>query len=269
MSNLFFFGELGYLINCILPNVGKLNEKTTIHCFEDYQFILAQYCKAKFITVNFHSSIIRCCERGAMDYQYLSKNKNKNKYSLVNLSSVAEPKFLHLFDDYKKIPYPISSKPINMINKSLLFNFRHRIHSAYGNLSKEFYEDLLKKFSDYHIYNCGNLEEIHKINIDNSSHIKFQDIPYIAQNCECCILPNSGLSSMIINCNPKKVVVLLENEEHARQYNHERIYIKNFDNLSNFNNSKNYNITPARLYIVENNKLKEEDLLELIDFINS
>jgi hypothetical protein len=267
MNHLYFFGELGYLINCILPNVGKLNEKTTIHCFEDYQFILAQYCKAKFITANFHSSIIRCCERGAMDKEYLSSKKNK--YSFINLNSIADPKYLHMFDQYKNIPYPISSKPIKMINKSLLFNFRHRIHSAYGNLSKEFYEDLLRNFGDYHIYNCGNLEEIHKINTHNSSLIKFQDIPYIAQNCECCILPNSGLSSMIINCNPKKVIILLENEEHAKQYNHERIYIKNFDNLSNFNKKNNYNITPARLYIIENNKLKEEDFLELIDFVNS
>ena len=35
------------------------------------------------------------------------------------------------------------------------------------------------------------------------------------------------------------------------------------------NKTNNYNITPARLYIIENNKLKEEDFLELIDFINS
>jgi hypothetical protein len=74
---------------------------------------------------------------------------------------------------------------------------------------------------------------------------------------------------MIINCNPKKVVVLLENDEHAKQFNHESIYIKNFNIFSNFNRLNNYDIAPARLYIVDNNKLKEDDLLELIDFVNS
>ena len=166
-----------------------------------------------------------------------------------------------------------------MINKSLLFNFRNRQHSAYGNLSKEFYENLLKKFEDYHIYNCGNPQEIHKINTNKTSHITFQNIPYIAQNCECCILPNSGLSSMIIKCKPKKIVILLEDDDHAKHNNHERIYIKNFENLSDFNDISQVTksnqitqptpVTPARIYIVKNNKLKEEDLLELIDFINS
>jgi hypothetical protein len=257
MNHLYFFGELGYLINCILPNVSQLNEKTTIHCFEDYQFILAQYCKAKFITVNFHSSIVRSLARGNNDNEYLSKIESKNHPT--NLNNIANTTTLFAFDKYKNIPYPISSNPIDMINKSILFNFRNRENSGYGNLSKEFYENLLTNFGNYHIYNCGKLEEIHPINTDNTSLIKFQDIPYVAQNCECCILTDSGLTSMIIKCNPKKVVILFENSEHTIHREHNKIYLKNIENFN----------TPTKMFFIKNNKLKEEDLLEIINFVNN
>jgi hypothetical protein len=256
MNNFYFFGELGYLINCILPNVDKLNDTDIIHCFEDYKFILAQYCKATFITVNFHSSIVRSLAIGNNDNEYLSKIESKNRPT--NLNTIANTPTLFAFDKYKNIPYPISSKPIEMNNKSVFFNFRNRKDSVYGNLSKNFYEDLLKHFGDYHVYNCGNLEEIHKINIEDTSYIKFEDIPYVAQNCECCILTDSGLTSMIINCNPKKVVILFQNSREMDKKSHKGIYLKN---INNFN-------TPTRMYIVENNKLNEEDLLDLIDFVN-
>jgi hypothetical protein len=256
MDHLYFFGELGYLINCILPQVGQLNDKVTIHCFEDYQFILAQYCKAKFKTINFYSSINRGLEKGHQDKHYLSSIKFK--YTPKNLNSIAIPATLFIFNSYKNIPYPISSKPIAMNNKSILFNFRNRKDSPYGNLSKEFYENLLKNFEDYHIYNCGNIKEIHPINTDNTSLIKFQDIPYVAQNCECCILTDSGLTSMIIKCNPKKVIILFQNIKNMDEKNHKGIYLKNIENFN----------TPTKMYIVENNKLKEADLLDIIDFVN-
>jgi hypothetical protein len=256
MDHLFFFGELGYLINCILPQADQLNDKVTIHCFEDYKFILSQYCKTNFKTINFYSSIKRGSANGHNDKEYLSTLKFK--YPPRNLNIIANPNSLFIFNNYKNIPYPISSKPIEMNNKSILFNFRNRKNSTYGNLSKEFYEDLIKYFGDYHIYNCGNIKEIHKIDIEDTSYVNFQDIPYIAQNCECCILTDSGLTSMVIKCNPKKVVILFQNSKHMDEKNNKGIYLKN---IANFD-------TPTQMYLVENNKLNEEDLLDLIDFVN-
>ena len=64
---------------------------------------------------------------------------------------------------------------------------------------------------------------------------------------------------MIIKCNPKKVVILFENSEHTIHREHNKIYLKNIENFN----------TPTKMFFIKNNKLKEEDLLEIINFVNN
>lgn len=248
-----FFGELGYLINCILPNVNKLGNNTLIYCFEDYKFILSQYCAANFKTISFKSTITRSSDKN-------SKNVINCNENIQNLKVIASPVNLTDVNLFKNLSKPIISKPINIINKSLLFNFRNRAGKTYGNFDIKFYLSLVNKFKDYNIYCCGNDYETFKLKIQNTNitHINFEDIPYVATTVSACILPDSGLTSMIIKCLPKKVIILLNKTEHTMKYKHELIYKKNLENFKSLH----------RIIYVENNFINEEELDELKEFID-
>ena len=247
-----FFGELGYLINCILPNVEKIEDNTKIYCFENYRFILNQYCNATFKTIPFKSSIDRSCDSNCKSIS----NCNEN---IPNLKLIASPNCLTNISKFKNLLKPIVSKEIQVMKKSILFNFRNRAKRTYGNFDRKFYQTLVCYFKDYTIYSCGNNTETFKLNIPNVNiiNINFEDIPYVASNVDVCILPDSGLASMIIKCNPKKVIVLLNKTKHTLKYNHEEIYKKNIENFKPLN----------RIIYIENNFIDEKLLQELKQFV--
>ena len=247
-----FFGELGYLINCILPNVDKIGNNTMIYCFENYKFILSQYCNANFKTISFKSSIERSSDKNL-------KNISNCDDRVQNLRSFAAPTCLTNIKNFKNLSKPIVSKPIPVLNKSILCNFRNRSKRTYGNFDRKFYETIVTYFKDFNIYCCGNVSETFILNIPNIkiNQISFEDIPYVASQVDACILPDSGLTSMIIKCNPKKVIVLLNKTDHTIKYNHEEIYRKNIENFKPLH----------RIIFIENNFIDDNQLNEIKQFI--
>ena len=244
MKSYQYFGELGYLINCILPCIHNLNNETIIHTFKDYEFILKQFCNAKFITYDFISTQNRICQHNSL-----------NQLHLENLNIISDTKFLNKPLLFKNIIQPITTKEIDMNKKSILMNFRSR-KTDYGNFNKEFYENIVSYFSfDYTIYCCGNKQETY--DISSTQFIEFENIPYIANNCVGCILPDSGLTSMIIKCKPQKAIVLLNTSQHTLNFQHELIYKKNFENFN----------SPYKIIYIENNKLDDDTLLNFKEFI--
>ncbi len=245
-----FFGELGYLINCILPNVDKIGNNTIIYCFENYKFILSQYCNATFKTIPFKSSPDRSSDKN-------SKTITNCDEKIPNLKLFASPNCLTNINNFKNISKPIISKQIPVMKKSILFNFRNRFKRTYGNFDRKFYETLINNFKEYTIYSCGNSSETFQMNNFKTINVNFEDIPFVAANVDACILPDSGLASMIIKCNPKKVILLLNKTEHTLKYNHEGIYKKNLENFKPLN----------RIIFIENNFIDDNKLEELKQFI--